>query len=194
MKTRLIDEIIDAEILEVPQKFRGFIRLDADSQGWSRTLNYYGLSYAAAFEELAETFLQNRGRREYLKIPLFYLCRHSVELSIRSAMKDLHEAGFSCEEMSGHNLLALWEKFQSALKNTNLIENDDEWSEYCGRLIKHIHDFDPRGENFRYPVRKNGIPFSSADIEISHLIKAHFKIYGYCGAVGIMTDYLTDNH
>jgi hypothetical protein len=80
-------------------------------------------------------------------------------------------------------LITLWNeaKKQVAWRNTPA---EDAWSTHVGRLIQHLHDFDPDGQRFRYPEDNKGRPFHQTRIELEQLAKAHGNITLWCGAAG----------
>ena len=81
-------------------------------------------------------------------IPLLFLCRHTIELSIKTAIKKING-----EYPKGHRIIKLWEKFKSLLT----VETEDE-QQLLNRmeiLVKAMDDYDPDGSQSRYAMSNN---------------------------------------
>lgn len=85
-----------------------------------------------------------------LSIPIIYLCRHCLELSIKYA---IYRIGSSPKQ--GHKLSGLWSSFLSNLpeerggKERTIIKN-------MGTFIKDINLLDDTGSKLRYPLENDG--------------------------------------
>lgn len=83
-----------------------------------------------------------------LCIPLLFVCRHTIELAIKTAIKKING-----EYPKGHRIIKLWEKFKSLLT----VETEDE-QQMLNRmeiLVKAIDDYDPDGSQSRYAMSNN---------------------------------------
>jgi hypothetical protein len=66
---------------------------------------------------------------------------------------------------------------------------DTKFSDQCQRLLNHIHETDPDGEQFRYPQNKEGEKFELTKVDLEELVKAHYLVSTYAeGAVMTIPD------
>lgn len=84
-------------------------------------------------------------------------------------------------KLEGHGLLDLWMQFLGVVEAAGFAI-DDDWTGHCGKVVKHLHDFDPTGERFRYPANLAGVPFKYTRVEAEGLAKAQAHVFGYCDA------------
>ncbi|MCK1339831.1 hypothetical protein IVB38_28480 [Bradyrhizobium sp. 38] len=56
---------------------------------------------------------------------------------------------------------------------------DDDWGLIVRQQIAHMHEADPKGDRFRYPLDIKGKPFEPKWVEIEGLIRAHNSITTY---------------
>jgi hypothetical protein len=124
--------------------------------------------------------------------PLFYLCRHSVELSIKGAINTYAQTLGVAGMIAGHSLADLWAEFLRLLQKAGF-NIDDEWTVYCGKLVSHLDEVDPDGERFRYPSSRRGTPFEFTRVEVRHLAVAHWHIGMMCDACEEMLSELGPN-
>ncbi len=187
MSVDFLDLFSDSELLKIPAEARQFLKVDHGPSMGESTWGYFAYGFSAGFEQLAMQAWKEWPRREYLRLPVLYLCRHSIELSIKAAIEDC--AGYTGKryEVEGHNLHSLWNELLSQVRYGGF-PTEDEWTEHCAKLVSHIHSFDPTGERFRYPSSKTGLPFELTQVEFGELLKAHWHIKSYCEAVISMFD------
>ncbi len=172
------------EMQNLPSEIRKFVVRDKQPLAHNKTWENFCGVYGEAFNLLAEKLLAEwHGSR--LAIPLFFLCRHSVELSIKSAINEYAQSAGEIPDIQGHSLLRLWNELmrQSAAAG---YRNDDAWTVHCDKLIRHLHDVDPDGERFRYPTSRSGIEFECTKVDVERLAVAHWHIGVLCDAMGEM--------
>jgi hypothetical protein len=143
-----------------------------------------GGAYNDAFDLLAEKLLAE-WHYERVALPLFFLCRHSIELSIRGAIIEYAEALGESPDVAGHSLARLWNELMRLAQATGF-KNDDARTIHCEKLVLHLHDVDPDGERFRYPTSRAGVPFECARVDVERLAVAHWHIGLLCDAMGEM--------
>jgi hypothetical protein len=115
-------------------------------------------------------------RSEYLRLPLFFLARHAAELHLKQVIQEYSPVTGGPSDVTGHSLVALWNKAARLAQ----IPPDDHWSAHVGRLIQHLHDFDPDGQRFRYPDDIVGKPFDGTRVELERLAHAHGNVTLWC--------------
>lgn len=85
-----------------------------------------------------------------LALPIIYLCRHCVELSIKYAILRMNGS-----PKTVHDLEKNWSSFLSYLPN-RLSEEEKSTLESMGHFIKSINYLDQTGTKLRYPTKKDG--------------------------------------
>jgi hypothetical protein len=179
--------IFHEELDNLPSDVKRFINKRGSQGEYAKTLEYYTGAYGLAFDKLAAQELEGWAGRSQLAEPLFFLCRHSIELSIKAAIREYSEPQRRIAE--GHSLIQLWRELITLIDNADLGDGSDDWTVYCEKLIKHIHDADPDGERFRYPSDKGGQVFELTRFELEGLAVAHWHIGMYCdGSIGMLQD------
>lgn len=180
-------EIFSAEIEHIPSRVKRFLRQAPDTGGYEQTWEYFVGSYGGAFDLLAESTLPN-WQSGQLAPPIFFLCRHSIELSIKSAIVEYASSVGQEPNIGGHSLLQLWSELGRQIQAAGY-DFPDEWGEYCGKLVDHLHNVDPDGERFRFPVSRRGAAFRTTEYELRELAVAHWHIGMYCdGCIGMLDD------
>lgn len=140
-------------------------------------MGYFAHGYASAFERLIMVAVSVWPRADYLRLPVFFLARHSAELHLKEVIQDYCAASGRPYDVAGlHSLSALWNR----ASNLAQIPPEDEWSAHVGRLIQHMHDFDSDGQRFRYPEDIAGMPFENTRVELERLANAHAQITLWC--------------
>ncbi|NKC48795.1 hypothetical protein HED54_12870 [Ochrobactrum anthropi ATCC 49188] len=112
------DEILKEEDLQFPWRLKPLLKCrdnqDYGSQSWS----YYAYSYDRAFEIMARHTLEYPINNQSLTIPLFYLARHSMELALEEALREIAHIGVDDARTDGHDLLKLYDDLQKYSKIT----------------------------------------------------------------------------
>ena len=117
--------------------------------------------------------------RDYLRIPLLYLARHSLELNLKSALTEYGKTDDVEPNLNDHNLLKLWVQLVASMRRWGLAL-DDEWTAHCEKLLRHVHDVDPDGERFRYPMTTTGACFEVTEVDLEGLIQAYLFLELCC--------------
>ena len=167
-----------------PSNVRKFLHRDSRNPTYGQTTGHYAYAYAGAFERLVTVAISTYPQADYLRLPLFFLARHAAELHLKEVIQDYCTAsGVPYDAAGVHSLMTLWNRATNLVR----IPLEDEWSAHVGRLIQHMHDFDPNGQRFRYPDDNDGEPFQHTRVELVSLADAHATITLWCeGAI----DYL----
>lgn len=167
----------------VPRRVRKFLHRDEHLSTWGQTTRYYAHAYANAFERLVMEAISIWPRSEYLRLPLFFLARHAAELHLKQVIQAYSATGEQ-PDATGHNLIVLWKKASKLVH----VSAADEWSGHVGRLIQHLHEFDPDGQRFRYPGDVVGTPFDGTRVELERLAQTHGSITLWCEGACDMLD------
>jgi hypothetical protein len=174
-----------SEIANPPVSLKKFLFRERQPSGIEQTRSFYAFSYAQGFERLAEAALQNWPGAAVVQMPLFFLARHSIELHLKDAIESYGRYSTVAPELSGHHLARLWNHLQKQIEHGGF-PNDDNWTRYCNKVIHHIHEIDPDGERFRYPLNVKGVEFEFTRVELEGLKNAHWHITRYCDAAASM--------
>lgn len=129
-----------------------------------------------------------RGKRDYLHVPLVFLCRHSIELALKHAIVFVSRHTDREPKTGGHDLNKLWMELSKQVSLTGF-DQDDDWSSYCRSLIEHFQTIDRRADRFRYPSDLAGNPFAPDEVDLEMLGKLHWHISRYCDATVSMIDH-----
>lgn len=178
-----MDVLTEIETERVPARLRPFLFQQRASSRDEQTWRYFAYGYSRAFEELTNEALRLWPGGDYLRLPLFYLCRHSLELALKTAIKEYSLHTTINADLEGHRIHDLWNRLLQQMVAAGYPAVDDEWTAYCGKLVRHLHDIDPDGERFRYPVNKAGNAFEYTRVEIEELAKAQWNVFSYCEVV-----------
>ncbi len=116
--------------------------------------------------------------------PVLYLYRHHIELALKliyleGAERNLSNGSF----LATHDLNKLWAKAKGVLASGDLLHGQGVDFETVERLIEELHEVDPHGEAFRYPVGRRQEP--SLPVGLTH---ANFGAVR--SAVGLLADSL----
>lgn len=176
--------LFQEEVENLPTEVRKFLTKERRASIYDKTWENLCGAYGDAFNLLSQRLLAERGY-ERVVVPLFYLCRHSVELSIKHAVIEYAEALGEPPDVAGHSLASLWNEL-ARLTQAAGFPTDDPWTVHCGKLVRHLHDADPDGERFRYPASRSGVPFECTRVDVERLAVAHWHIGVLCDAAGEM--------
>jgi hypothetical protein len=118
----------------------------------------YAVSYRTAADALAEQFPPWRPAPNGMPLPILFLYRHYIELSLKGILRDCRELLDNEGKMaSGHDLGRLWESARTELLRVYPQESHD-WLGRAQVLIAQFEELDPFSTAFRYPVDKKGAP------------------------------------
>ncbi|MEK7993428.1 MAG: hypothetical protein AAB403_06440 [Planctomycetota bacterium] len=156
--------------------FRRFLHRERPPDTQTQTTGYYAHGYAFAFQRLIMIAIDLWPQAPYLQMPTFFLARHAAELHLKRVIKDYSAANrVEYEAVDEHGLMQLWNAATAQVRLAGW-PTDDGWTQYCGKLVQHMHDIDPNGQRFRYPHDNAGKPFEYTRIELLELGKAHANI------------------
>lgn len=117
----------------------------------SMTISYMAYAYGKGFTEYAERALDDWPKKDYIIQPMVYLARHSMELYLKWAINEYQNyLGDFSEKTDHHGLIKLWNTLIKLMEKAGA-PTDTDYSKHCLRLLNHINETDPDGEQFRYP-------------------------------------------
>ena len=181
-----IQKFVEKEVEKIPQNLKPvFARATKEDTGQiSMTMSYMAYAYGKGFTEYAARALDDWPKKDYIIQPMVYLARHSMELYLKWAINEYQDyLGDYSEETDHHGLIKLWNSLIKLMEKAGA-PTDSEYSKHCLRLLNHINETDPDGEQFRYPHDKEGEPFELAKVDLEELVKAHYLVSTYAdGAV-----------
>ncbi len=167
---------------EIPDHLRHFLKVDKSANSWAQTTGYYAHGYAYAFERLIMIAISMWPNAEYLRMPVFFLARHAAELHLKDVIREFSAVNGTPDIASNeHRLVPLWTRATAQILAAGY-PVDDDWSLHVGKLIQHMHDFDPSGQRFRYPEDNTGKQFARTLVELKDLGGAHAAITLWCEA------------
>ncbi|WP_413710957.1 hypothetical protein [Rhizobium sp. Rhizsp82] len=179
--------IVESQLADgISPRMRPFLIARPRGSTYEQTWEYYAFAYENAFEALAQHYCRVYPKQQYLLIPLVQLARHSIELSLKSAIDECTYFLSKPRTQSSHNLLHLYDSLNQILLELGMIDEDDEWTKSSRRFLVHISEVDPRGMTFRYPSDLAGSPFDPIDVDLEGLIRAHSHITGMADATTTM--------
>lgn len=116
-------------------------------------------SYRNSAQVLYKYMSVNSEKKNILFMPLCYLYRNSVELSMKDILFD--EASYSYQESlkllnkNKHNLLSIWKSIKKdIIKHCNVSE-DDKVICNVQQYISKLNNIDGAADKFRYPIDKH---------------------------------------
>lgn len=186
MSTSFLDLMDETEIANVPSEGRPFLA-STEHQGDRQTWAYFAYGYEAAFYALLDEARAARPRRDYLHVPIVHLCRHSIELWLKHAILFISRLTGSPAKTGGHNLTILWRELEKQVVAAGF-PTDDDWSNYCKKLIDIFQNSDLRADRFRYPSDLTGNPYPPDEVDLDIVGKTHWHVVGYCEAVVSMIE------
>jgi len=93
-----------------------------------------------------------------LFMPIVYLYRHALELSLKSMIRTMHYSGrinvLPEKELENHKIMPLWNQVKPVLKAT-WPDDDDRPLKYTESLLNELHTLDDSGQGFRFTYNKN---------------------------------------
>ena len=179
-----LEELVRGELDQVPGHLKPFFNKTQESDPDGRimmTMGYMAYAYGRAFEEFAVGALEGWPTKDYIAQPMCYLARHSMELWLKHAIKEYQEfLGDHSADSDHHNLMKLWNVLMELRRAAGA--KDSEYAKYISKLLNHLNEIDPEGEQFRYPHTKAGQAFDLAKIELEGLLKAYWHVSRYAEA------------
>lgn len=136
---------------------------------WQENFSGYAEKYAYAAQLLYETARIDRAEMDGVTYPIMFLCRHSIELRLKSLIWSL--TGNKPENK--HELEHLWQKFDSAYNG----EKTNEQYAVCQSLIVELHNYDKKSDTFRYHIHNNGTGTAQSDfLDIDQFYSTFLKV------------------
>jgi hypothetical protein len=132
--SRLAEE---AGAFNIPKRMEKFLLREAPPSPSEQTWDFYAFAYEHGFRMLAEKALERWRGGGFVQLPMFYLARHSIELSLKRVIFEFSEYTGEASPECGHNLLKLWDEMRRQFSLGGMPEME-EWGLHCERLIKHI--------------------------------------------------------
>jgi hypothetical protein len=186
-----IQKLVEEEVEKIPQNLEPVFERakQGDPDEVTMTMSYMAYAYGRGFTDYAERALDDWPKKDYIIQPMVYLARHSMELSLKWAIEEYEEyLGDYSEETDHHGLIRLWNSLIKLMEKAGA-PTDAKFSAHCLRLLNHIHETDPDGEQFRYPHNKAGEKFELTKVDLEELVKAHHLVSTYAeGAVMTIPD------
>jgi Domain of unknown function (DUF4145) len=170
-----VRRLVESELGRLPVESKPFFEKAAkhDPDQSFMNLSYMAYAYGRAFTEFAEGALDNWPKKQYIVQPMVYLARHSIELNLKWAISEYQNfLEDRSEKTSHHNLTKLWNTLVK-LRASAGAPIDDKVSKHCLKLLNHINQIDPDGEQFRYPHKRAGEAFELTKVDLKGLVKAH---------------------
>jgi hypothetical protein len=101
-------DLIDVDELErIPLKFRRFLHKEAPPSAGTQSFSFYAFGYTQALQEMVTVALRRWPAGDYMRMPLFYLARHSLELHLKQTIEVF--ARGAPVDLTGHGLAQLWD-------------------------------------------------------------------------------------
>jgi hypothetical protein len=124
------------------------------------TLGQIQTDYGFSISEFVNGILEKKLKLNDVFLPLMFLFRHYIELSLKANLKAVEDTVYDIE--GNHSLYSLFSKFKEEVNNA--IPHMDEqtntqmlkFQEKFNELKQIIHDVDAHSMTFRYPVDKYG--------------------------------------
>src|SRR5438874_8584744 len=114
------------ELEHVPAEMRKFLRRERAPSSFEKSWENFEGAYGMAFDRLAEDALRNWSGGQFA-LPLFFLCRHSIELSIKGAIVAYSESAGEAPLIEGHSLAQLWNDLLRQVQAAGF-GIDDDWT------------------------------------------------------------------
>ena len=157
--------------------------------------NWY--TFASGYKLAADLLAAPLGERgvvaEHVCLPILFLYRHFVELSLKALLLDLGELIDHVEPASPkHPLRPLWERFVTRLQATG-VARPDSWLDQIGSWVLELDGLDSRSFTFRYPVDTAGKAMLAGGqlIDIGHVAGVMSEIAGiFIGAAEVIGQHL----
>ena len=114
--------------------------------------NFFADGYKLAADMLVDQ-IEGNAREDCLIAPVLFLYRHWIEIKLKELIVSLNV--FSVTEITRpnhHNLYQLWSTVKSNLHCLRDSGSQDDRFILLDARIKELHNLDPDGYRFRYPV------------------------------------------
>ncbi len=146
-----LHELTDLGDLELGrwEKFAHF----SDAPNLGNKLGYHVYSFRRGAEVLVSKWTESSDHT--LDLPVAYLCRHYVELALKSLCEEARTIGSGAPEPPAvHGLSELWRPTRVFLQNIGIVHNEDDYLLRFEEVIEFLDKIDGRSVVFRYPLNK----------------------------------------
>lgn len=116
--------------------------------------NPFGL-HAYQFHRAAEVLVSawHASPSHVLELPIAFVCRHYIELSLKSAWEDCGRAGYEYNDIPlTHDLSKLWKPVRSFCIEHAIFSSDDELVGKFEEVLVFLNELDQKSTAFRYPM------------------------------------------
>jgi hypothetical protein len=136
------------------------------SLGWNRGGWYTRIrGFRVAAELLAAHVSEHRHEQDGIIFPFLYNWRQHIELALKQLIVETEQLlDLHTNPPRGHNLHSLWARWRSGLVHAGRGSADE--LDNVEAFIHELHELDPYGDAFRYPVSVDGVPTLEA---VDHL-------------------------
>ncbi len=156
----------------------------------------YTIAYTESAEFLFEKISKNEEHTKLLFIPMCYLYRNAVELSLKETL--VEECSFTFQEAikhihrKKHKIMGLWNLIKNEITEHASAPEGDTTVNNAELYIKQINDFDGASDKFRYPVNKSlEFHFKNHKIlDVKHINQYFGEVLSFLSGVnGMMSDH-----
>ncbi|WP_458413293.1 hypothetical protein ACNQFZ_21400 [Schinkia sp. CFF1] len=118
----------------------------------------YVKAYTESAEYLYDCMRKNRNLNGLLFIPMCYLYRNAIELSMKEIL--FEECSYSFQDAVGlingkkHSILGLWNSIKSDIIKHAQAPEEDTTLDNVEKYINQLHNIDGQADKFRYPTDK----------------------------------------
>ena len=125
----------------------------------------------------------SRQDRNLILYPVFWLCRHSIELALKhSTNVGTHWQSKNTDHQPphGHKILALWNRLRPIIDEC-FPSCESDRPEAVGRMIERFAELDPGGQVFRYPLgtKKERHFEDNLCVDLTDLTKSTREIFNF---------------
>ena len=164
------------QIVEMQPSIRGFVS-NSSTCLIAGSWDLASYSFQCGFEAMWD--LAHADHNRPLNSPLLSLWRQSVELALKSAIRNI-EGGI--KEKLNHDLKKLFQKLVKISTDAGL-SHDDDLTRDVEKMIEQVQSFDPFADRFRYPENKKGKSYKGIAVDLDKLFQAHWIIVTWCEGV-----------
>jgi hypothetical protein len=122
----------------------------SDSPNFGNPFALHAYQFRCAAEQLIEAWEGTSSHS--LDVPIAYLCRHYLELSLKSAWETGGGVGFGAPVPMTHDLSALWMPLRKFCLEHSIFTEDDEFVASFEGILVFLNDLDKNSTAFRYPM------------------------------------------
>jgi hypothetical protein len=170
-------ELLVDEIMQNQPSLAKFLVDDHHVSLMSGSWDLYSYSFQKGFEAMWD--LAATDQSGLLERPLLNLWRHSIELALKSTIREITEGS---KEETVHNLNNLFQRLHDLAQEAGLDLSDDLTRD-VKEMIGTAQSFDPRADRFRYPANAKGKTYQGINVDLDKLFQSHWIIVTWCEGV-----------